>query len=63
MIVRKKIDFSKPRQRTPEQLKMLEELAKMDDSDIDYSDIPAQTPEQLKEFKRVSDMPERRKHA
>lgn len=63
MIVRKEIDFSKPRQRTPEQIKLLEALEKMDDSDIDYSDIPEQTPEQLKEFRRVKDMPERRKHA
>lgn len=63
MIVRHEVDLSKPIQFTEEQLKMIEALRQMDDSEIVFDeDCPEQSPEQLKEFRRVKDMPERRKH-
>ncbi len=59
MIVRREVDFSKPVKLTDEQLRMIENLKKMDDSEIDLSDIPELTEDQLKRLRRVS--PERQK--
>lgn len=61
MIVRREVDFSKPVKLTDEQLRMIENLKKMDDSEIDLSDIPELTEEELSRFKRV--MSEKRKRA
>ncbi|MDE7229452.1 MAG: hypothetical protein K2N56_03140 [Oscillospiraceae bacterium] len=54
MIIRKEIDFSKP--LTEEQLKMLDALEQMDDSEIDYSDIPEMTDEDWDRTVRVRDI-------
>ncbi len=54
MIVRREVDFSKPVKLTDEQLRMIENLKKMDDSEIDLSDIPELTEEELSRFKRVT---------
>lgn len=56
MIVRREVDFTKPIQLTQEQIKEIEALKAMDDSEIVFDeDCPEQTPEELKQFKRVSD--------
>ena len=56
MIVRSKVDFSKPPQLTPEQIEELKALEAMDDSEIDFSDIPEMTDEDWKHTARAKDI-------
>ena len=61
MIVRRKYDPDNLPPLTEEQIKMLDALEQLDDSEIDLSDIPEITEEQFKRFRRVN--PNQRKHA
>lgn len=61
MIVTYKIDPGDPQPLTEEEIRELEALK---DRPIEFDeDCPELTPERLKRFRRVKDMPERRKHA